>query len=71
MSVLARYQTQLAALLRARASPEEIRTTLGQDPALAELRGYIESLADAPLKVAAQLAARWANLGDDAGPSDG
>ncbi len=60
MSVLAHYQARLAALLRAGCSPEAIRQALAEDPALVELRGYILSLQDAPLEVAAELAARWA-----------
>lgn len=59
MSVLEHYQRRLSALLRDGASPDEVRQVLREDPQLASLRAYIDSLQDAPLEVAASLAAKW------------
>jgi len=59
MSVLAHYQRQLSKLLLEGRSPEFIRQVLAEDPELASLRSYVESLQDAPLEVAAELAAKW------------
>ncbi len=59
MSVAAHYQRQLSALLLAGKGPEQIRQALLQDPKLESLREYIQSLQDAPLVVAAQLATQW------------
>lgn len=56
---LAHYQRRLSALLLEGRSPPEIRAALLEDPLLASLRAYIESLEDAPLEVAAELAAKW------------
>ena len=59
MSVLAHYQRRLSQLLLEGRRPECIRQTLAEDPELQSLRGYVESLQDAPLEVAAELAAKW------------
>ncbi len=59
MSVLAHYQRRLSKLLLQGHSPEFIRQALREDPALESLRGYVESLQDAPLQVAVALAAKW------------
>ena len=59
MSVVAHYQRRLSALLLAGESPEHIRQVLREDPKLASLREYVESLQDVPLEVAATLAAKW------------
>ena len=59
MSVLAHYQRRLSILLLEGRGPEFIRQALAEDPELVSLRGYVESLQDAPLEVAAALAAKW------------
>ncbi|MGH1348965.1 MAG: hypothetical protein ACRBN8_45955 [Nannocystales bacterium] len=59
MSALAHYQRRLSRLLLKGHSPESIRQALLEDPALESLHGYIESLQDAPLEVAVELAAKW------------
>ena len=59
MSTVAHYQSRLSTLLREGRSPEEIRAALREDPELASLRAYIDSLQDAPLEVAVALAAKW------------
>ena len=59
MSALGHYQRRLSALLLEGRAPAEIRAALLEDPALASLRPYIESLEDAPLQVAVALAAKW------------
>ncbi len=59
MSMVEHYQRRLSALLLAGAEPEAIRAQLRDDPVLADLRAYIDGLQDTPLRVAAQLAARW------------
>lgn len=59
MSVLAHYQRRLSALLLEGRSPSDIRAALRKDPALESLREYIDGLEDAPLQVAAELAAKW------------
>lgn len=59
MSVLAHYQRRLSTLLLEGRSPPEIRAALREDPELMVLRQYIDSLQDAPLEVAAALAAKW------------
>lgn len=59
MSLLEHYQRRLGPLLLAGADPETIRAELCADPALAQLRDYIDSLQDAPLRIAAELACKW------------
>ena len=59
MSVVAHYQQRLSTLLLEGRSPEFIRAALSEDPKLESLRGYVESLQDAPLEVAVALAAKW------------
>ncbi len=59
MSLLEHYQRRLGQLLLAGEKPETIRARLREDPALTELREYIDSLQDTPLRIAAELAARW------------
>ena len=59
MSTLAHYQRRLSELLRQGRTPDEIRTALRDDPKLEPLRAYVDSLQDAPLEVAAALAAKW------------
>jgi len=59
MSVLGRYQARLSSLLLEGRTPAEIRETLLEDPALASLRAYVESLEDALLQVAVELASKW------------
>ena len=59
MSVLGHYQRRLSALLLEGKSPEQIRQALRDDPKLRSLRAYVESLEDAPLQVAAELAGKW------------
>lgn len=53
------YQRRLLALLREGAAPNRIRAVLLQDPALTELRGYIEQLDDRGLEVAVALRRKW------------
>jgi hypothetical protein len=59
VSTVAHYQRRLSVLLREGRSPAEIRAALRDDPELSSLCEYIDSLQDAPLEVAAALAAKW------------
>ena len=59
MSVVAHYQRRLSMLLLEGRCPEQIRQALREDPELVSLRAYVDSLEDAPLEVAAELAAKW------------
>lgn len=59
MSVAAHYQRRLCALLLEGKTPEQIRHALREDPQLESLREYVDSLQDAPLQVAAELANKW------------